>query len=78
MTDSELDEMILSFARPRWRKVAMIFVETLHLCEGRAVRTSDEAIEARIRALVDAGRLESQGNLSRPRHSEVRLPLETK
>jgi len=31
-----------------------------------------DAIEARIRALVDAGKLEAAGNLSRWGHSEVR------
>ena len=33
-----------------------------------------EIIASRIEALVQEGRLTAQGNLKRPRHSEVRLP----
>jgi len=69
------DEMILSFARPQWLKVARIAGSA-----SAATWTDDyiqcgfEFFSARIRALVSAGRLEAQGNLRRERHSEVRLP----
>ena len=35
-----------------------------------------DAIAARIRALVEDGKLQAEGDLSRWRHSEVRLPIE--
>jgi hypothetical protein len=66
-----LDAVILSFAGERWQKVAKI----IYLAsDGAADGTDFDAIEARIRALVDDGKLEAKGDLSRWRHSEVRLP----
>ena len=37
---------------------------------------TDEMFAARVQVLVDAGRLESQGDLRKWRHSEVRLNAE--
>ena len=45
--------------------------------EDRGVGLSDEQFDivvARVRALVARGRLVAQGDLNRPRFSEVRLP----
>jgi len=74
MDVDELDATILSHARQRWLKVAMIAAQTM---QERDLGLSDEQFEivvARGRALVARGRLVVQGNLNRPRFSEVRLP----
>ena len=68
--DGAWDDLIFSENCERWLKVARIIG-----------RVSDrvpngphfEAIAARIQALVDEGKLEAKGDLSRWRYSEVRL-----
>jgi hypothetical protein len=64
-----LDALILSFARERWLKVARIIGQ---VSERTGEETKLDAIAIRIRALVDDGRLEAKGDLSRWRYSEVR------
>ena len=73
-SDAPLDDLILSVVKPNWQKVAMVLVKALRLSESRGFETNYDALAARISALCKAGRLESQGNLSRWRYSEVRLP----
>ena len=88
-----IDEAILSVASARWLKVARIVSHAEKLLEGEVPGISpnpqneEEAAESekaalaigqRIQALVEAGRLEGAGNLSRWRHSEVRLPPNAK
>jgi hypothetical protein len=69
-----IDGLILSTAVSQWRKVAFIIGSVFMECRENGAGTSLYAISGRIRALVDEGKLEAQGNLSRWRHSEVRLP----
>ena len=74
MDVDELDATILSHARERWQKVARVAAETM---QDRGLDPSDKQLDivvARVRALVARGRLVAQGNLSRPRFSEVRPP----
>ena len=74
MDVDNLDATITSHACERWLKVARVAAETM---EERGVDPSDEQLDivvARVRALVARGRLVTQGNLKRPRFSEVRLP----
>ena len=76
MTSPDIDSALLAVAEAHWRKVAMIILKTAErlgpdLPEGDA---GYSMIAARIAALVAAGRLASQGDISRWRHSEVRLP----
>ena len=71
---SDLDELIFSVMKPVWRKTAMMIVMTLKECEARAMPLDEKVIGARIAALAEAGRIDSQGDLSMWRHSEVRLP----
>jgi hypothetical protein len=52
----------------------MIIVTVSLECERNGINVSDDAVAARIRSLVDDGKLQSQGSLSRWRHSEVKLP----
>ena len=76
MTPSQIDDAVLAVADEHWHKVAMIIIRAAEklgseLTEGDA---GYELVAQRIAALVEDGRLVSQGDLSRWRHSEVRLP----
>jgi hypothetical protein len=74
VADDELDATILSHACKRWQKVAMVAACAM---QDRGLGLSDDQFDtvvARIRALVARGLLVAQGNLNRPRFSEVRLP----
>jgi hypothetical protein len=71
----ELDNVILSMVSVRWRKVALVMALANDQIGETKLDVSFEDIAARIKALVQTGRLESQGNLDRWRHSEVRLPV---
>jgi hypothetical protein len=67
--NESLDARILADANGRWRKVARI----ISIVSDPAADGKDFAvIEARIRALVNDGKLEAKGDLSHWRHSEVR------
>jgi hypothetical protein len=73
MTPDELDAMVLSAARPQWRKVAFI-VAIVGQSRPEDLDGKYDSIAERIVALVNDGKLESQGDLIQWRHSEVRLP----
>jgi len=76
MNRSRIDQVILEVAEPRWQKVAMVMAKTMRT-DGVGVADDEqgyEVIACRIRALVEAGHLEAQGDLERPRCSEVRQP----
>jgi len=67
--NSLLDSLILSSVTERWKKVAKIIA----VVSDRAGDTANlNAIASRICALVDEGKLEGKGDLSRWGHSEVR------
>lgn len=72
--DRELDKLILSLAKPRWQKTAMVIAKTLEQREGGLSDPPAEQVARRIQQLVETNRLESQGNLTRWRFSEIRLP----
>ena len=76
-TKTKIDGAILSACEPSWKKVAMII--------GRAAKElpdlpeGDEGyrlIARRIQYLVGHGLLIAQGDIARPRYSEVRFPDE--
>lgn len=70
-----IDEGLLSNCCDRWRKVAMV-VGTTMTTGGphRYEKVPDVFYSQRVKALVEKGLLESQGNLDFMRYSEVRLP----
>jgi hypothetical protein len=73
VTVTELDALILAELGPRLRKVARI-VGRVHLAlEARLIAVNMDVIAARVRELAETGRIESVGNLTMWRHSEVRL-----
>ncbi len=69
-----IDATILSCARARWQKVAMVVSRTEKNLETRYPRLSYIYYALRIQDLTGRGRLESQGDLDYMRFSEVRLP----
>jgi hypothetical protein len=69
-----VDGLILSFAKTQWRKVAMIIGRVLDECRRLGIDIDEHGVAERVSALVEIGQLEAQGDLSRWRHSEVRLP----
>ena len=73
MDVDELDATILSHARRRWLKVAMIAARTMQELRFGPADKPFDIVVARVRELVTQGRLAAQGDLSRPRFSEVRL-----
>ena len=75
VTATDIDALIFAELRePYWRKVARVVGNAFAIFESRSTYLSMEVIAARIQALAETGQLESQGNLTMWRHSEVRLP----
>ncbi len=68
-----IDAALLQRADPRWRKVALL-VATAMNGSSHIPGIPDTYYARRIQDLVANGTLEAQGDLSRMRHSEVRLP----
>ena len=68
--DNSLDVLILTCASERWQKVAKVVAQVADRANSAA---NLNAIAVRIRTLVDDGKLESKGDLSRWGYSEVRL-----
>ena len=71
---TEIDDAVLSCAFPRWRKVAAIVGFAMDKLGPKYPQFSEVFYAERIRVLAAHGRLESQGDLSYMRFSEVRLP----
>ena len=73
MTKSEIDDAVLSSIGPRWQKVAMVIIRAEEKFYGHLPEGEDaKIIAARLEFLIETGRLESQGDISRWRFSEVR------
>lgn len=70
---ADLDAAIFSVLETRWLKMARIITHAREQCDARGIPVDFDLIGARIQVLAEAGQLESQGNLSMWRHSEVRL-----
>ena len=79
-TDTQIDDAVIGYlvtAEGHWRKVAMVVWQAADALGGELPDgdAGYELVAKRIEALVASGRLLAQGDLSRWRHSEVRLPL---
>jgi Protein of unknown function/Fumarate reductase flavoprotein C-term len=68
-----IDTAILASASDRWRKVAMVVGRIAKDLQEKYPDLSYSFYAERISQLVDAGRLDSQGDLSYIRFSEIRL-----
>ena len=71
--DEEIDRAILAAVGPQFLKVARIIAD-VRQGFGRSDDEFLEHIATRIGALVAARRLTAAGDISRWRHSEIRLP----
>ena len=71
----EIDKALLANACDYWRKVARVVGATMMELPERVPGIPDIYYAERIKELVKKGLLESQGNLSYMRFSEVRLPI---
>lgn len=73
---SEIDAAILAIAGSSWRKVAFVVGRTRERIGGEFAEREDayQVVASRVQALVGEGRLVSQGDITKWRHSEVRLP----
>ncbi len=77
LTPSEverIDEALLSDCVSSFRKVARVIATALEQMPEQLDKVSVGYFAQRVIAMVDAGKLESQGNLEHIRFSEVRLP----
>jgi len=77
LSDAEIqaiDETLLSNSSHQWRKVARVVGMTMMGYSVHLPSIPDIFYGQRVRKIVQDGRLESQGNLSVMRLSEVRLP----
>jgi hypothetical protein len=73
--NSEIDSAILSVCEPSWKKFAMILARAHDKLSGLPEgHEGYRLIAKRIQRLVQDGQLVAQGDISRPRYSEVRLP----
>jgi len=70
----DIDREILAQSARSWRKVARIVGQVVDKLSMRIPDVPDIYYAQRVRHLVEAGKLDSQGNLQFMRYSEVRLP----
>jgi hypothetical protein len=68
------DDLLIACTVEQWRKAARVVGEAFcQFLDGPFHQVGYFVLATRLRALTEAGRLESQGDLRRPRFSEVRL-----
>ena len=73
ITESDLDDLIFSLLKPGWINLAVILVFALRRCEELSWPLNFAEIAARIHALVEAGRIDHEGDLQRLGAGDVRL-----
>lgn len=69
-----IDGELMAGCASSWRKVARVVGTAMRALGARLPHIPDSYYAQRVVALVEAGQLESQGNLDYMRYSEVRLP----
>jgi hypothetical protein len=73
VSDADVDAILLSCLKRQWRKTAKIIDDASKQSQELALPISVEVFGARLIALAEACRIESQGDLRKWGHSEVRL-----
>ena len=71
---ANIDGMLIANCAPSWRKVARVVMSALATDPEALADVPTGVFARRVKALVQAGQLECQGNLDYMRFSEVRLP----
>jgi hypothetical protein len=71
-SEADLDRIIFSVMTSRLQKTALVIVKALERCKELALPIDADILGARLGALAESGRIESAGDLSKWRHSEVR------
>jgi hypothetical protein len=69
-----IDDAIAKATQPRFSKVAWVVSDAMKVGGYSGEEPEFELHVRRVIVLVESGALEAQGNLRRPRFSEVRLP----
>ncbi len=73
----EIDALILSLVTAHWQKTASVIGQTRERYPGSLGGDPEEKVAERIKWLAGTNRLESRGELSRWRHSEIRHLVST-
>jgi hypothetical protein len=76
VSENDLDGIIFSVLSLRLQKTAMVIVKAHQRCEELKLPIDADVLGVRILALVEAGRIESEGDVRKWRFSEIRLPAE--
>jgi len=71
---SDIDNYLLAASTRTWRKVDFIVGAAMESFNGRFPGIPDAFLAQRVRTLIRAGKLTSQGNVNYMRHCDVRLP----
>lgn len=69
---AEIDEAIQACVWPQWMKVARLLVDVSRKLGAPEDHPRFEEIARRVRAMVEGGEIESRGDISKWRFSEVR------
>jgi hypothetical protein len=69
-----IDDAITKATQSRWLKAARVVADAIEARGHSGDEADFDLYVRRVSALVESGALEAQGNLRRPRFSEVRLP----
>lgn len=69
LSNDEIDNILMMEIQGQWQKVARIIAKIMDVYNPH----DEEKLLSRIKALVGAGKIESAGDIERPRFSEVRL-----
>ncbi|MCC8984402.1 DUF3658 domain-containing protein [Bradyrhizobium acaciae] len=72
-TTAALDDLLMSLLEPYWQKVALVLGRGIQRCDELGLPFTDRMMAARLRYLWDTGRIEAEGHLRSPAHSQVRL-----
>jgi hypothetical protein len=71
------DPVLLSFVKANWLKSARVVADAMIAPWDEGYhQTGDQVLASRLKALADAGRIESRGDVMKLQFSEVRLPAE--
>src|SRR4051812_11539632 len=62
-SEAQVDQIIFSVVAPHWHKMARIIWDAVEQGQELTLGVTDEMFAARIQVLVEAGRLESQGDI---------------